>query len=485
MDILLVDDDRDSRVCVGEFLRELGHAVEECSDGRQALALAANGQFSLVLSDINMPQMTGLELLRALKALPGGAYTDVVLFTGYGDMSSAISALRAGAYDYLLKPINVEELATLTDRIAEHHALRRENKILTERFDEELRAATAQTQVELQELKRQVCQAFGIGEVIFSSNSMRQIVMAAQKYHTDRSIPVLIQGETGTGKEVIARMIHFGDGDNGTPFIDVNCAALTASLFESELFGYEAGAFTGSLSRGQKGKLDLAQGGTIFLDEVGEIPLELQGKLLRVIQEKEFYRVGGLKKIQTDVRIICATNIDLAQRVQEGSFRRDLYYRLKVGHLMLLPLRERKEDIWPLASMFLAKFAGMKRKKFQCIGSEAANVLLHYQWPGNVRELQNAIEWSVFMYDDVELRTEHLQLAPQSLTASQFQGGSAGNILNPDLFELPAAGFDLDQFMQRIVDKALVKHGGNKAETARYLGISRRSLYSRLESAGK
>jgi len=340
MNILLVDDDERSRLGVAKFLSELGHQVTECRDGDEAYNTYTAGEFPMVLSDIRMPKMSGIELLSRIAALTDKR-TDVVLFTGHGDISTAIQALRAGAYDYLLKPINVEELADITDKIAEHQSLLNENKVLVERFSDEVQAATEDARREVARLKQALEPTTGLERLVFSSPQMKAIVLQAQKYHDNRAIPVLIEGETGTGKEIIARMIHYGysAGEQGiaSPFIDVNCAAITASLFESELFGYESGAFTGSLTKGQKGKFDIAQGGTLLLDEVGEIPLELQGKLLRVIQEKEFYRVGGLKKIKTDVRIVCATNADLEQRVEQGAFRRDLYFRIKVGNFLIPP----------------------------------------------------------------------------------------------------------------------------------------------------
>jgi len=480
--ILLVDDDRDSRTSVREFLLAIGHQVVEADNGQDALTTFLSGDFPMVLSDIIMPKMSGIELLQEISASLLGEQTDVVLFTGYGDMESAIAALRAGAYDYLLKPINVEELAIVTERIAEHQALLRENKVLTEHFDDKLKAATEETQQELARLKKVVAQSLGFNKVGIFSKSMRQIFKEAQKYHTDRAIPVLIQGETGSGKEVIAKAIHFGEINEVTPFIAVNCAALTPSLFESELFGYEAGAFTGGLTRGKKGKLDLAYEGTLFLDEVAEIPLELQGKLLRVIQEKEYFRVGGLKKIQTDVRIICATNVDLEKRVKEGSFRKDLYYRLKVGHIVIPPLRERIEDIIPLAGMFLKEFSQQKGKRFQHISDSARKILVEYSWPGNVRELRNVIEWVAFMHDDVEIKPSHLSIiTKQKQIPNHIDDGKFQSELNLKKLSLPKERFSLEEFTNQIVWQALKMHNGNKTETARYLGISRRSLYSRLE----
>ena len=483
MNILLVDDDARSRAGVAKFLWEMGHHVTECCDGEEAFAAYTAGNFPMVLSDIKMPKLSGIELLSRITALPG-KNADVVLYTGHGDMNTAIQALRAGAYDYLLKPINVEELATITERIAEHQALLQENKVLTERFSDEVQAATEETRQEVSRLKRALSQAAGLDNIGFFSKQMQNIVQQAQKYHTNRSIPVLVEGETGTGKEIISRIIHYGDingeFDNQTPFVDVNCAAISANLFESELFGYEPGAFTGSLTKGQKGKLDMAQGGTLLLDEVGEIPLELQGKLLRVIQEKEFYRVGGLKKIKTDVRIICATNANLELRVEQGTFRRDLYFRLRVGHFLIPPLRQRREDIIPLSQMFLRHFAGKKADRFQRISSDATDLLLTYDWPGNIRELRNTMEWVSFMYDDVELKPlhlAHLQINPQS------PAGSPDNeqIFTPEKFTLPASGFCLEEYNDWIIQQAIELCQGNKTAAAMRLGISRRSLYSRLK----
>jgi two-component system response regulator AtoC len=483
MNILLVDYATDSRAGIASFLREMGHHVTERGDVDEAYATYTAGAFSMVLTDIRMPAKLGEDLLHRITALPGEK-ADVVLFTNYDDRGSAVNILREGAYDYLLKPVNVIELAAITDRIAEHHSLLRENKVLTERFGEEVQAATAETQREVARLRKVLAQTAGLDTIGFFSAEMNRIMRLAKIFHEDRSIPVLIQGETGTGKEIMSRMIHYGDMAIQEPFIDLNCAALTASLFESELFGYEPGSFTGGLTKGQKGKLDVAQGGTLLLDEVGEIPLELQGKLLRVIQEKEFYRVGGLKKVKTDVRIICATNADLEQRVEEGTFRRDLFFRLKVGHLVIPPLRERTDDIIPLAQMFLSHFAKEKGKRFLRISPSAVELLLAYEWPGNVRELRNAMELAVLMYDDVELKAMHVNLNMQQKAASSLVPiamASNSQPIDPNRFFLPAAGIDLEEFIDRIVHQSLEMCHGNKTEAAKHLGISRRSFYCRLE----
>lgn len=479
MRIMLVDDDSAGRAAVSWFLKSQGHEVTECASGEQALELLLTEEYPMVLSDIQMPLMTGIELLEAIKKRPDSWRTDVVLFTGFADVESAVAALRAGAYDYLCKPVDAQMLSAVVERIAEHQALLRENKVLTENFDAEVQAATEENRRELSRIRQQVREAH-IGKVGVFSPTTEAVVKLAQKFHYDRAIPILIEGETGTGKEIIARMVHYGE--NGTdieaPFVDVNCAAIAPGLFESELFGYEAGAYTGSSSRGQKGKFDMAYGGTLFLDEVGEIPLELQGKLLRVLQEKEFYRVGGLKKIRTDARIICASNVPLAQKVENGTFRKDLYYRINVGHIQLPPLKARRAEIEPLAKLFLQDFARQKHKQFSTISPEAVRILAGYDWPGNVRELKNAMEFAVFMYDDEELRPSHLGafFSRGEKIRSQGAAQDTKHIVLP----FPEKGYSLKQYNDDIIKEVLAKHDGNQTATAGYLGISLRALAYRL-----
>lgn len=479
MNVLLVDDSKTSRYWIAKALIRAGHNVVECNNGEEALERFSQDYFPLVLSDIMMPGMTGIDLLRKISALPVGRETDVVLFTAHSQAEFAIEALRAGAYDYLQKPINVQELIIITQRVAKQRTILREHKQLKERFKYEVEAATTETRLELERLKEVLAKATGMYHVGFFSLAMQNIVLQAYKYHTDRSIPVLIEGETGTGKELIATIIHNGSALDGRPFVAINCAAISPNLFESEFFGYEAGAYTGSLSKGQKGKIDLAQGGTLFLDEIGEMPLELQAKLLRVIQEKEYYRVGGLQRIKTDLRIICATNIPLAERVNNRTFRKDLYYRLKVGHALIPPLRDRVDDIIPLAELFLKQFTQEKGKSFQRVSPEAAKLLLAYDWPGNVRELRNAMEWVVFMYNDEEVKAHHLGML--DLHQSPNNGNTAPRVIDPRNFVIAPEGFSLDDYVDRIIEQALVIHQGNKAAAARLLGMTRRALCWRLE----
>lgn len=487
MDILVVDDDRASREAASWFLSSQGHHVTTCSSGAEALALMAGADYPMVLSDIKMSGMSGLELLAAIKALPGGWLTDVVLFTGFGDMESAIQALRSGAYDYLLKPVDAQELAATAERIEEHQALLRENRYLSRHLENEIKAATAEKDQELFRVKKLVTESL-FGQIGIFSDKMRSVVALAQKYHNDRSIPVLIEGETGTGKEIIAQIVHWGDiqrGNDPGPFIDINCAAIAPSLFESELFGYEAGAYTGGQNRGQKGKLDLASGGTLFLDEIAEISPEMQGKLLRVIQEKEYYRVGGLKKLPADVRIICATNVDMKKNMDEGKFRRDLYYRFQLGHITVPPLRDRREEIIPLANMFVLQGAKQRGRKFSGINDEAVRILENYEWPGNVRELKNAIEFVVFMYDDTEVRPQHIHKLNRPAVEDRAGIGSLQEAEPRLSLPFPREGFSLKDYTDCIIKEVLNAHNGNQMAAATYLGISLRTLAYRIAKTKK
>ncbi|OQA79817.1 MAG: Limonene hydroxylase [bacterium ADurb.Bin243] len=338
--------------------------------------------------------------------------------------------------------------------------------------------------------------SIGMNKIGVFCGEMKKIFNYAKMLHEDRSIPVLIEGETGSGKEMVAQFIHYGETDaGGLPFVDLNCACISPSLFESELFGYAPGAFTGGLDKGQPGKLDIANNGTIFLDEIADMPLEMQAKLLRVIQEKEYFRVGGLKKIKTNLRIICATNMRLEDRVLEAKFRQDLYYRLNVGRIYIPSLRERRDEIIPLAMLFLKDISAKKGKKFKFISDDAEKLLLNYRWPGNIRQLKNVIERAVFMYDAAALTPEHLDVLIKSDPGAVHAAGDRNTDFKKDGFikdfstnrlldfSLPATGvFPLNDHINSIIKKALALNGYNKTRTAKYLGITRRTLYSYLKN---
>ena len=387
--------------------------------------------------------------------------------TGYGDMDSVIAALRAGAEDYIQKPLNVEELAVIVDRVRE-------------RLRPVPEAQVPQASPEPIEVERPTRLAVpGLGAFGVFSEALRRVVGVAERLHPYRTVPVLIEGETGTGKELIARLVHHGaDGSEQHPFVALNCSAISPSLFESELFGYERGAFTGAAESGKIGQFERAQGGTLFLDEVGDLPADLQPKFLRVLQEREMTRVGGTSTRALDVRVVCATNKNLESLIEQGVFRRDLYYRLNVGRIYIPPLRDRPEDILPLAQMILEDFADRYQRLFRFIGEDAREALLGGRWEGNARELVNTIERAVLLHDAVVLKAHHLALGSRPWPAPEAPAEEV--TLRPGRFELPPEGLDLEALEHEIVKKALARLDGNKSKTADYLGISRSALYTRL-----
>ena len=444
---MLVDDDHGSRDTVKAFLHMIGHEVVEYENGGEALQALPKENVSLVMSDIKMPCMTGIALVRAISQMSLVNKPPVVLFTGYGTMESAIDAMRAGAFDYLLKPVNAETIVKVIKRV-EGEILRNSPMVQGGMEDHKVKLGSYQLDIFLPD--------------------MGDIVRQALVFHNHREIPILVRGETGTGKELIARLIHYGQNNESRPFIDINCAAISSNLFESELFGYSAGTFTGGQTKGRQGKIDLAQGGTLFLDEVAEIPIELQSKLLRFIQEKEFYRVGGLEKNTTDVRIISATNQDLEKAVTDGRFRKDLYYRLKVGQILIPSLYQRKNAIIPLATSFLLEASSKNGKHFKNISQEAKLMLEEYSWPGNIRQLKNLIELIVLLYDDEVLGKIHL-----NATMDQEMGLPIERQMVKRNLISHRVSFDT-------IMTALEQTKGNKTEAAQCLGISRRTLYRLL-----
>ena len=484
MKILVVDDEDFVRNMLIDFISaKSDHKLFDCNNGSAALDILQREKIDLVLSDIMMPQMDGHELLLHIKKSEKLKDIEVILLTGYGTIKSAVQAMKNGAYNYLMKPFDLDELQVTIKNVENYISLKNQQKILTKKIDAKVRE-TKEIKDELNELKRTYAREIGTEEIGVFSDTLRDVFWKAKRLHDNRKIPVLIEGETGTGKEIVARYIHYGDGSVVTPFIDVNCAAISSTLFESELFGYEAGAFTGSNPKGQKGKFDAAKGGTIFLDEITEMLHEHQAKLLRVIQEREFYRVGGLEKHSTDARIICATNKDVNKEVREGSFRQDLYYRLNVGYVKIPPLRDRSREIMPLAIMFLQKYAKEQKVKFSKINKEAAAMLKNYHWPGNIRELKSIMQRITLLWDDDEVTPDHIEFLFQNASMpgshpEKISEYSLDNIL------LPEKRMDFNTLILDIVKKSLDKHHGNKTDTALYLGISRHVLYTHLKRLEK
>ena len=440
--ILVADDDATHREVLRTLLEEWGYAVREAVDGEHAVALCRKQPFDLVLMDVRMPKKSGLEALKEIKV--HNPAVPVLIMTAFSEVAAAVEAIKSGAYDYLTKPLDFEKLKVVLRNVFAHVGLIRENATLSR----SLAATEAQT------------------GMVGRSESMRALwEMVRTIAPTDAT--VLITGESGTGKELVAKAVHAASRRARGPFVAVNCAALTESLLASELFGHEKGAFTGA-DKKHEGHFLKADGGTIFLDEIGEMPLSMQVKLLRVIQEREVLSVGGNKAVPVDVRIIAATNRDLAKEVAAGTFRQDLYYRLNVVTLALPPLRERADDIPLLAQHFMARFADKNNKNIKGFTPGAMDRLVRYAWPGNVRELENVIERASIL-----LLGEHIseRELPERFAASQ--GDALTDALTTDC---PT----LEDVERAVILKTLKRFGGNKTEAAKALGITRKTLHAKL-----
>lgn len=482
MKTLLIDDEQDVRLSLSRFLVKLGHEVVCADDGMAGLREFHSSAFDLVITDLRMPGMDGLELLRRIKTIEKSP-VDVIVITGHGDMENAIRALKYGAYDYLQKPINVRELAITIDRSVEYARLRNQYLQLKQEFEARVALETSGFRGEAEQLRAAYLEEVGLSGLGVYSEAMREVIGQAEKYSRDRSVPVLIQGESGTGKELVARYIHYyGQPGAFCPFVAVNCGAVTQELFEGELFGHEPGAYTGATSRGRAGKLEAAHHGSIFLDEVGETPISAQVKLLRVLEEKKLYRVGGVKEIPVDIRVISATNKDLEREVADRRFRLDLFYRINTGRIEIPPLRQRREDILPLALKFAELAYTRHGKRFGGFTPKAEQFLNAFEWPGNVRQLKNVMERLALMLPvDRVSRADLAAIADLQMTRPATPREPQPMVDGP--FPLPDGGLDLERLVNRIIAEALEKHKGNQTKAALYLGISRRVLQGRLKKA--
>ena len=445
--VLVVDDEDSHRLMLRAVLAEEGYAVAEAADGTEAMHAVEREAFDVILLDLRMRAMDGIEVLTEIRKI--SPLVPVLIITAYATVQTAVDALKAGAYDYLTKPVDIEELKVLIEKALEHYQLRTENIALKERLGDR----------------------FDFSRIIGRSEKMKALLETlAMVAPTDAT--VLIMGESGTGKEVIANAVHQNSPRSGQPFIKVSCAALPETLLESELFGHEKGAFTGAVSR-REGRFQLAHRGTIFLDEVGEMSLTTQTKLLRVLQERAFEPLGSVRTVSVDIRVIAATNRDLAREVKEGRFREDLYYRLNVVALAVPPFRERKEDIPFLAEHFLTIYHEKNRKAVNAISGKAQDLLVRYDWPGNIRELENCIERAVIMARDEVIVPADLPPQIRMTVRGEERDG----------FCIPA-GTSLDEMEKALIVKTLEEAGGNRTRTAEILGINRRTLQNKLKEYG-
>ncbi|HHT9117817.1 MAG TPA: sigma-54-dependent transcriptional regulator [Candidatus Hypogeohydataceae bacterium YC38] len=443
--ILIIDDDEGIQFFLGELLRKKGYQTEVATSAETALSKVEKDAFSLILLDVRLPGMSGVDAIRRLRELEPQA--PIIIMTAYGTKETALQAIQQGAYDFFTKPIKVDELLCVLRRALEKRQL----------------------QLEIAALEERLKKRYEFENIIGSSGPMQEVFAMVRKVAvTDSS--VIIYGESGTGKELIAQAIHANSPRGNKPFVKLNCVAIPEGLLESELFGHEKGAFTGAVTQ-KIGKFELANEGTIFLDEIGDMTLATQSKILRVLQEREFERVGGTKTIKVDVRIIAATNKDLKKAVEDKQFREDLYFRLNVVPIQLPPLRERKEDIPPLVEHFLKEASLKVKKEIKSISKDALEVLTEYNWPGNVRELENCIERAAVITEGEFIAKESLPL--------YLTGPEEARPISQE------AGISLDESLaameKKLILEALSQAGGIQVKAARLLGITERSLWHRIK----
>jgi two-component system response regulator HydG len=444
--ILVVDDDTAHRTMLHALIGGWGYEISEADDGSTAVAEVREKPYDLVLMDVRMLKVSGVEALKEIKSF--NPAIPVIIMTAYSSVEAAVSAIKDGAYDYLTKPLDFDKLKLSLERAMEHLHLKEENRLLKENLGI----------------------SFDRRNIIGRSQAMAKLLDTVALVAPSEAT-VLITGESGTGKELIAGAIHFNSPRKEGPFVKINCAAITDTLLESELFGHEKGSFTGA-DRRKEGRFLQANGGSILLDEISEMPLAMQVKLLRVLQEREITRVGGENAVKTDVRIIAATNRDIKEMVVSGTFREDLYYRLNVVSLITPPLRERKEDIPLLAQIFLDMFAEKNRKKIKGFTPVAMDGIIKYGWPGNVRELMNVVERAVVL-----ARSEYLD--EKDLPAIQGELPESMSPRPEEIWDMP-----LEEIEKATILKTLESLKGNKSETARRLGITRRTLHKKLKKYG-
>lgn len=451
--VLIVEDESLIRWSLRQKFEERGFRVTEAENAREALEAIDDGIFDLIMLDYKLPDMTGLDILRKLRDKENDAV--VIMMTAYSTIESAVEAIKLGAFDYIAKPFQMDQLMFTIDKALETTQLRRE----------------------VRELRRHLQEEFGIDAIIGQDASMLKLFdMITQVARTGVST-VFLRGETGTGKDLVARVIHHNSDRAGAPFVNVTCTALSESLLESELFGHERGAFTDAKSQ-KKGLFELADGGTVFLDEVGDMPAALQAKLLRFLEERRFRRVGGTKEIGVDVRVISATNRDLEKAIEEGQFRRDLMYRLNVVTVYLPPLRARGEDIKLLTQHFVARFATDFKKPVTKVSDSAYERLNGYSWPGNVRELRNVIERAVLLCKSDAIDDDDIVLGRAEQRLWEWD---IDNII------LPPEGFDFDKLRKlerHLLRQALARTNNNQTQAARLLNLSRDRLRYRLQKHG-
>jgi two-component system, NtrC family, response regulator AtoC len=450
--ILLIDDDNLVCISLKKVLVKLGYDVEICMKGDEVFDKIKEFDPDIILLDIYLTTHNGLELLKSFtNAYP---HIPVIMITGYSDVKMAVTAIKSGAFDFLLKPIDIDQLKLVLSKASDKIALRSEV--------DKLHMLMQGTEI--------------TREFFGKSKKIQRILNSVEKLAKSSDTTILIEGESGTGKEGFAKFIHQNSSRKNLPFIEINCAAIPKELAESELFGHEKGAFTGAAPKTKLGKFELAEGGTILLDEIAELSVDLQVKLLRVLQEKRFYRIGGEKEVSVNVRVLAATNKNLEEEVHKGNFREDLFYRLNVAKVVVPPLRERVEDIPILSYSFLKEFSQKFDKQILGISSEALSILESYKWKGNIRELRNVMERVALLIEENEVKEHHLS---SLISNKKNEKEDDGFVL-----KIPSKGIKIDFVLKTLILKTLKITNGNQVKAAKILGLSRSKLRYRMEQLG-
>ena len=450
--ILIVDDDRLLQNSLKNILCG-NYDTVIAGSGEETLRLLKKHSFDLILLDIRLPGMDGIETLKKVRLLQPDLF--IIMMTAYEDIKTVVTSMKMGAHDYLVKPLDIEMLEIIIEKALE----------------------TLRLKKEVEQLRQYYFTQFNIGDIIGESEKFKAVLAFADKVAKGHDTTVLIEGESGVGKEVVARFIHHRSARFDKSFVGINCGAISKDLLESELFGYAKGAFTGGLQEGKKGKIELADGGTLLLDEISELQMSAQVKLLRFLEEREFYPVGGTEKKRVDVRVIAATNRSLELQVKAGFFREDLYYRLNVAKVVIPALQERKADIIPLVLYFMNKFNKKFNKSFRGVTPEAEALLVRYPWKGNIRELKNMVERVILMEDESHITADHLAFLA-------FSSCHATPLTKELSIQIPPQGLNLDELNKQLIVQALELSGANRTRAAKLLGISRPTLTYRIEKHG-
>lgn len=449
--ILVVDDEKLQRWSLEQNLSKEGFVVTTAEKGLEGIGLFKEEMPDVVLLDIHLPDVSGITVLEGIKEINKDAI--VIMITAFGDIQTAVKTIKLGAYDFVEKPFNIDKLKILVSKALETGSLRKE----------------------VSQFRSQLYAKYGFDSIIGQSDKIKSLFALIEKIAKSDATTILLHGESGTGKDLVAKVIHYQSGRADKPFMEINCTALPETLIESELFGHEKGAFTDAKAS-KKGLFELADGGTIYLDEIGDMRASTQAKLLKVIENKSFKRIGGVRDIEVDVRIIAATNKNVDEEVRKGNFREDLYYRLKVIPIELPPLRDRKEDILPLAKFFIDQFNKEFKKNFRGLAKETDKMFVEYSWPGNVRELKNVIERAMILESEEYIRPDDLPI--EFISKKELPRIEAFDV------KLPGGGIDIEEVEKELIRQALDSTKGNQTKAAKLLNLTRDTLRYRMQKFG-